>query len=198
MTTGLGGLLLRDIVLQAGTPVILQNPVYLIIAFATAVVGLFFAGLISRMAGLIVVLDGLALGFLCTAGAIAALAQDLAPSSVIFIGVITGIGGLILRDVMAGDAPRIVLPGTFVAIPAIVASSVFVLLLELNANWTLARLAAMAIALGLRAGTHWLGWRTKPAADLSNQVWGIWGHSKPRDHVDPDPSPDTSPLEAVT
>ena len=179
MAAGLGGLLLRDVLLQVGTPVIFLDPVYLVIAFVAALVGFFFAGLISRLNPVIVILDGLAIGFMCTAGATSAMAANLAPSSVVFIAVITAVGGLILRDIMGGDAPKIVRPGTFVAIPAIVASTVFVVLLEMRANWTVAEVGTMCVALGLRAGAHWLGWRTTTAAETSDRVWDIWNRAKP-------------------
>ncbi|MEI8083476.1 MAG: TRIC cation channel family protein, partial [Actinomycetes bacterium] len=186
----------RDILLQVGTPVIFLDPVYLVIAFVAAGIGFFFAGLISRLAGVIVVLDGLALGFMCTAGATAALAANLAPSSVVFIASITALGGLILRDIMSGDAPKLVRPGNFIAIPAIVASTVFVVLLEMHINWTVAQIAAMAVALSLRAGAYWLGWRTSAAADLSDRVWDIWNRNKPG-HANA-PSEDTTATTAST
>ena len=109
--TGLGGLLIRDLLITTGTPNILTQPLFVVVAFWTALIGFFFAGLISRFDSVMVILDGLAMGFLCTLGAGAALRAGLAPSSAVLVGVLTAVGGPILRDILAGTAPTIVRPG---------------------------------------------------------------------------------------
>ncbi len=176
--TGLGGLLLRDLLISSGTPNILTQPLFVIVAFWTAVVGFFFAGLISRFDPFMVILDGLAMGFLCTLGAGAALHADLPPSSAIFVGVITAVGGPFLRDITAGTAPTIVRPGVFVAVPAVIASTVFVTLVRLDFDAGFAQVAAMAISLIMRAGAQWLGWHTGSASDLSDKVWSFWSRKR--------------------
>jgi hypothetical protein len=79
VAAGLGGLLLRDTLLQNGTSIVLTDGRYLLIAVGAAILGFFFAGLIDRLEPVIVVLDALALGFLCTVGASAALSIRLSP-----------------------------------------------------------------------------------------------------------------------
>ncbi len=176
--TGLGGLLIRDLLITTGTPNILTQPLFVVVAFWTALIGFFFAGLISRFDSVMVILDGLAMGFLCTLGAGAALRAGLAPSSAVLVGVLTAVGGPILRDILAGTAPTIVRPGVFVAVPAVVASSVFVLLIKADADPGLAQIAAMVISLVMRAGAQWFGWHTGSAADLSDKVWSFWSRKQ--------------------
>ncbi len=176
--TGLGGLLLRDLVISSDTPNILTQPLFVIVAFWTAVVGFFFAGLISRFEPVMVVLDGLAMGFLCTLGAGAALRAGLPFSSAIFVGVLTAVGGPFLRDVTAGTAPTIVRPGVFVAVPAVIASALFVTLIRFDFNPGVAQVAAMVISLAMRAGAQWLGWHTGSALDLSDKVWSFWSRKQ--------------------
>ncbi len=178
IVSGVGGLLLRDIVLQDGTPVVLTKPGFLATAGAVAVFGFFFAGLISRVNGALVVLEGLAIGFLCTVGATPALKLGLGYSSAVLTGVVTAVGGIVLRDILSGTAPRIVRPGSFVAIAALASTSVFVALLAIKTNIVLAQFIAMAVALGLRIGAHWLGWGTRPANELADSVWGFWYRGK--------------------
>lgn len=177
--TGLGGLLLRDIFL-ADVTAMFQEPWYLLVAFWTSIVGFFFAGLISRFTSLMVVLDGLAMGFLCSVGAEGAIAHGLPWSSAILMGVVTATGGLILRDVLAGTAPEVVRPGVFLAIPAFVSSAVFVGMSQWQFNPVVAQIAAMIVALFLRAGAHWFNWHTASAADLSDRVWSYWYRSQQR------------------
>jgi uncharacterized membrane protein YeiH len=128
VATGLGGLLLRDTLLQRGTSIVLTDGRYLIIAAIAAVIGFFFAGLVDRLEPVVVVLDALALGFLAAAGANAALAIQLPPSSAVFIGAATAAGGLVLRDLLAGVAPGIMRPGVLIAAAAFIGALVFTVL----------------------------------------------------------------------
>lgn len=197
--TGLGGLILRDLLVTSGTPNIFTQPMFVIVAFWTAVFGFFFAGLISRFESVLVVLDGLALGLLCALGAGAAIEAGLPPSSCIFVGVITAVGGPFLRDVLAGTAPTIVRPGAFIAIPAIVATSVFVVLIELDFNAGVAQVAAMVVSLIMRGGAQWFGWDTGSAADLSDKVWDFWSRKKPQlPHPSPHAAKHYSDIESTS
>ena len=186
--TGLGGLMLTDILLGNLTTNLLSTPYFLLVALAAAIMGFFFAGLISRFNSVMVILDGLAMGFLCTVGAQEGLMAGLPPTSAIFLGTLTAVGGLLLRDILAGDAPQIVRPGAFIAVPAIISSSVFVVMLESDLNPEAAQIVTMATALFLRAGAYWFGWQTGSANDLSARVWSFW--SRKRD-TEPDPVPDS-------
>ncbi len=180
ISTGLGGLLLRDVLLQRGTPVILTDPRYLQVAAITAVIGFFFAGFIARFKGTLVLLDGLSLGFLCTVGALPALRDGLGGGSAIFLGVVTGVGGLILRDVMAGEAPDILRPGVFIGVAALIGTVVFVGLIEQKANAVSAQIIAMSVVMAMRIMSERRGWHTKSAIDLTDRTWDFWQRGKRR------------------
>lgn len=175
LAQGVGGLMLRDMLLQAGTPIVLLQPDLLVGAAAAAVAGFFFSGLISRAHELLVALEALAIGFLATVGATSALALALSWPSVIFIGTITATGGLVLRDVLAGDAPMVLRPGAFIAVAAVAGTSVFVLLVEeTDVDAGLAQLVAIVVVFALRMLSRRLGWETRPAVDLTDRVWRLW------------------------
>ena len=70
--------------------------------------------------------------------------------------------------------PRSFAPGYSSPCPAVVASSVFVLLIKADADPGLAQIAAMVISLVMRAYAQWFGWYTGSAADLSDKVWSFW------------------------
>lgn len=185
--TGLGGILLRDLMLGDIRQNLLTEPWYLLTAFGVATVGFFFAGLIARFDAIMLILDGLAMGFLCSIGAEAAIVARLPWSSAVLLGVLTAVGGLILRDVLAGTAPSIVRPGAFVAVPAIIASLVFVVMVESKLTPLSAMIVAMAISLFLRGGAYWFGWHTGSAAEFSDRVWNSWSRNRP--HLRSDPGP---------
>jgi hypothetical protein len=72
VTTGLGGLLLRDILLGRG-PIVLRDNAFIWSAVLAAVVGFFFAGYIARFDRPLLAMEALAMGLLATVGADSAL-----------------------------------------------------------------------------------------------------------------------------
>jgi uncharacterized membrane protein YeiH len=180
---GLGGLLLRDTLLQTGTSIVLIDNRYLVLAAAAAVLGFFFAGLIDRLEPVVVVLDALALGFLCTVGASAALGEQLSWLAAIFIGTVTAVGGITLRDLLAGDAPRVLRPGVFTAAAAFFGALTFVALVKGALMPTgQAQILAMLVVFAVRLLAVRLQWETRSARDITDRIWGMW--SRDRDMQD--------------
>ena len=189
VATGLGGLLLRDTLLQTGTSIVLLDPAYLVVAVIAAAIGFFFAGLLDRLDPVIVVLDALALGFLSTVGASAALGVRLSGIAAVFIGTATAAGGLVLRDVLAGDAPRVLRPGVFIAAAGFFGALTFVVLVEGTslANGQ-AQILAVVVVFAVRLLALRLEWRTRPAQDFTDRLWGLWSRDRgDRELVAPDP-----------
>lgn len=175
VAAGLGGLLLRDTLLQTGTSIVLLDPRFLIVALAAAVVGFFFAGLIDRLGALLLVLDALALGFFGTVGAASALRIQLDPVPAVFVGTATAVGGLVLRDLLAGDGPRIMRPGAFIAAAAFIGVTTFVVLVDATGIATgQAQIIAILVVFAVRLASERFAWRTRPAADLGDRVWALW------------------------
>ena len=176
---GLGGLLLRDTLLQTGTSVVLLDGRYLVVASGAAVVGFFFAGLVDRLEGVIVVLDAVALGFFCTVGAAAALAIGLSPIAAILMGTVTAVGGLVLRDLLAGDAPRVLRPGVFTAAAAFFGALAFVLLgTRTSLPSGQSQILAMVVVFAVRLLAVRLEWRTRSAREISDRVWSVWARTE--------------------
>lgn len=191
---GLGGLLLMSVLLQTGTPQVLTDGWYLLIVGVAATLGFFFAGLIARAVQAAVLLDALALGLLCALGTNAAQRSGLSPLPAVFIGVMTAVGGLILRDIMAGRAPEILRPGIFVAFAAVVGATLFVLLTELGASLAFAQMATLIVVAAIRWLSVHFGWATHEATDFSDRVWRIWGRKAPSA---PEPEPMTQQFDRL-
>jgi len=176
---GLGGLLLRDTLLQTGTSIVLIDDRYLLLAAGAAVLGFFFAGLIDRLEPVVVVLDALALGFFCTVGASAALGEQLSPIAAVFIGAVTAVGGITLRDLLAGDAPRVLRPGVFTAAAAFFGALTFVALVKVALMPTAqAQILALLTVFAVRLLAIRLQWETRAARDISDRLWGFWSRDK--------------------
>jgi uncharacterized membrane protein YeiH len=124
--SGVGGGLIRDTLLQHGTPVALTDSAY----FITALVGAALAFLM-RVEGRVwnrlwPVLDAVALGAWAAAGAQKTLAVGLGWLPALVLGAITAVGGGFVRDVVLRRVPGILGGNTLYATCALVASGVMI------------------------------------------------------------------------
>lgn len=182
---GMGGLLLMSILLQTGTPAVLTDGRYLIIVAIAGTIGFLFAGLMAQALQSATLFDALSLGLLCAIGTNGALRSGLDAVPAVFIGVMTAVGGLILRDIMAGRAPEILRPGTYAAFAALVGATAFVLLVHVGASRAFAQLATLAVVTAVRLMAIRYGWATHEAADFSERVWRFWRKSPPEPDIGP-------------
>ncbi|MFV0451650.1 MAG: trimeric intracellular cation channel family protein [Propioniciclava sp.] len=127
IVSGLGGGMLRDTLLQAGTPAALTSTRFL----AAALVGALVSYLIPiggrRWNYPLLVVDALAVGTWAVAGTAKALGAGLDALPAVMLGLVTAVGGGALRDVMLQQRPAILGGNTLYATAALAASVVMVL-----------------------------------------------------------------------
>ncbi len=182
---GIGGLLLGSILLATGTPAVLTHSGYLGIVTIAAALGFFFAGLIARTVQSLLVVDALSLGLLCAIGTNSALRGGLDNIPAVFIGLITAVGGMILRDILAGRAPDVLRPGTYIAAAALIGAIIFVLLVDAGASRGLAQVVTVATVSVIRILAVVRGWKTHGPHDLSDRVWRLWRIRDQSEKLDP-------------
>ena len=119
MTTAVGGGMIRDLILGVNPPVMFQNPTYALLAIVFSVFVFcsmyFFQGKLEKSRfyevydKLMMVFDSLGLGLFTVVGVNTALniGYETTGFLQIFVGVLTGVGGGVLRDIMAGNTPYI-------------------------------------------------------------------------------------------
>ena len=115
LTTAVGGGIIRDIILGNTPPNTFRNPVYALVAIATAIV-MFFPG-VRRFLGkrqkaydlLLLAMDSVGLGIFTLVGIQVALRvyPEAGSFLLIFVGVLTGVGGGVMRDMMSRSMPYI-------------------------------------------------------------------------------------------
>jgi stage II sporulation protein P len=115
LTTAVGGGVIRDLILGITPPNMFRNPVYALVAFATAVV--VFLPAVRRLLNhshvvhdiILMVMDAVGLGAFTVVGVQVACesGQPYNLFLLIFVGTLTGVGGGVLRDVMACNTPYI-------------------------------------------------------------------------------------------
>jgi len=115
LTTAVGGGVVRDLILGNTPPATFQNPIYATVAILTSLV-LFLPGLrriLMRNPAwfdwCLRLMDSLGLGIFTVVGIRIAYGCVENPSLflLVFVGVVTGVGGGLMRDIMAGDTPYI-------------------------------------------------------------------------------------------
>jgi uncharacterized membrane protein YeiH len=170
-TGGLGGGLVRDVLLGDLPPVALTNPAYLPTVTITATVTFYFSGWLSRLTGLLVVLDAVTLGFFTVIGAQKAQLAALPSASVVFVGTVTAVGGAVIRDVLLAQRADIVQPGPYNAVAALL-GAVALTVLSGPAGLDPILVAGLVIVLvaALRVLSVWRGWEAPVAVDLPGRA----------------------------
>jgi uncharacterized membrane protein YeiH len=157
LVAGLGGGLIRDMLLQAGLPAALATPTYLYVVIAAAVIGYFFEKAVRRVLPALTVVDAAGLGLYAVVGCIRASQVGLSPLPTVVVGVLSAVGGGLLRDVLAGDTP-VIFQREVYATAALLGSVLFVGLSRLGLGPETAGLVGFASAFGLRTVSVWRGW----------------------------------------
>jgi len=159
IVAGLGGGIIRDVLLAHGPPAALRNSRYLLVALVAALVGFYKSADLARIERLLTAVDAANLGIYTVVGALKALYAGLAPMPAAFLGIVTAVGGGVLRDVLAGDTPGLFHTGELYAIVSALGSALFVALWESDlVSSTVAGLAAIAVMFVLRLLAVRYGW----------------------------------------
>jgi uncharacterized membrane protein YeiH len=168
---GLGGGLIRDILLGDLPPVALTNEAYLPTVAIAATVTFYFSGWLSRLTGLLVVLDAVTLGFFTVIGAQKAQLAGLSTAAVVFIGTATAVGGAVIRDVLLAQRADIIQPGPYNAVAAVIGASLLAVLAGPAGLDPLPVAAAVIVLVaGLRILSVRRGWEVPVAVDLPQRT----------------------------
>ncbi|MDZ7576559.1 MAG: TRIC cation channel family protein, partial [Candidatus Nanopelagicales bacterium] len=127
--------------------------------------------------------DTLLIGVWVVIGAEKALNENLSASAAVLLGVITAVGGGVLRDVLCREVPTALMPGQWVAASAIAAALAFVGVDTWTGQRTLATVLAIVVASGLRLASAKRGWVTPDAVTASRRIrqWvGLGGGDEPK------------------
>lgn len=122
--TALGGGSVRDILLNSHPIIWVEHPTYLIIASLAAIITIVFAPSILRVMRIFLILDALGLATFAVLGTQKAMTLGLPISICIMSGMITGISGGMLRDILCNDIP-LVLRKEIYALVALLGSLVY-------------------------------------------------------------------------
>ncbi|WP_068278865.1 trimeric intracellular cation channel family protein [Aldersonia kunmingensis] len=161
VVVGLGGGILRDVLLNI-VPAALQNGWYLITAVAAGAVGMLLGYVVHRLRTFVDVLDAAALGLFVVVGVVKAHDFGLGSSAAVLLGTITGVGGGMLRDLLAARPVQVVQRTAPYAVVALAGASLFELLTALGVSVPASATATFVFVLTARIVALATGWRTPP------------------------------------
>ena len=120
---GNGGGVMRDAMIGATPPAALQDWRYVAISIVAGLFTFWRAGTIERWRNPVQSIDAVGLGVFAVAGALKAQAFGLGPVGAMLLGMLTGIGGGMIRDVLVAQVPT-VLKAELYAIAALAGAGV--------------------------------------------------------------------------
>lgn len=156
--TGLGGGFVRDVLIDATPPAALADWRYLLVPVAAGLLAFFYHPALGRVERSINVLDAFGLGLFCVTGALKAMDYGLGALPSVLLGMATGIGGGMLRDLLTGRVPM-VFRGELYATPALAGAAVVVTGSHLDLPVGVVALAGGGLCIVWRLLAIWRHWQ---------------------------------------
>jgi uncharacterized membrane protein YeiH len=175
IVTGIGGGLIRDLLLNQ-LPVAMTNSAYLATAVGAAVAAFFFARTLARVHGVVVVCEAAMLAIFGVAGADKALSNHIAVLPAVLVGMLTAIGGGVLRDLLTSRPPAVFAEREVYALAALAGIVAFVLLDKLVGVLGLAVAIGVGITFLLRLGSWRLGWKAPRPVEAEDALQRLHAH----------------------
>ncbi|MEL4357966.1 MULTISPECIES: trimeric intracellular cation channel family protein [unclassified Luteococcus] len=164
VVTALGGGIVRDLLLGITPPSNITNLPLFCTALAAGMITFYSERPVSKLRRTVLVADAVGLGAFCVTGTLTAIHAGHPGMEAVMVGVITAVGGGVLRDVLAGQVPSVFSPELY-ALPALLGS----LLTDAAARLDLTsrpvighplQWVLMALVCGLRLAAIRFGWHS--------------------------------------
>jgi uncharacterized membrane protein YeiH len=153
----------RDVLIGAVPPAAVSDWHYLGVSLLAGLVTFFFPSRISQEWNPVLLFDAAGLALFAVTGASKALSHGLNPVMATLLGMLTGIGGGMARDLLLAQIPT-VLRADLYAVAALAGAAVVVIANMLQLPAGAAAIAGAALCFGLRVLAIKRGWRLPVAA----------------------------------
>ena len=155
---GNAGGLTRDVLLGATPPPGISDWRYIGVSLVAALVTFTWSPIINRLRSSVLVLDAAGLALFAVSGTLKALATGLNPVAAMLLGVLTGVGGGMLREVLVAEVPM-VLRGELYASAALAGTAVVVVARLLHFPTPAGAISGAVLCFVLRYLAIRRGWR---------------------------------------
>lgn len=164
LTTAVGGGIIRDLILGITPPKTFQNPMYAVIAIIASII-VFVLAYMKKLEFeshtyelVMLVMDTIGLAAFTVVGMGAAYGQHTEYSSflLIFVGVITGVGGGVMRDLFAGDRPYIFVKHVYAC--ASIIGAIVCEIMSMAFSYTAGMISGIIVIMMLRFLSAYFRW----------------------------------------
>lgn len=178
--TAVGGGALRDITLGIIPPTMFKNPIYVVVAFMTSCVTFGAAAIVRAkfnknkqfFVEVVNFFDAIGLGVFAVTGTNTAIVNGFEHNAflAIFVGVITGIGGGMVRDVLAGKVPFVLFKDIY-ASAAIVGAGIYYFMYTNHCShiWSVVLAIVLTIIIRILASYYHLGLPKLPRIEFKDK-----------------------------
>ncbi len=156
------GGMMRDVLIGAVPPVAITEIHYFLIAVGGGLITFYQYRRVASLQHSILLFDAVGLGLFAAVGAQKALEHGIHPLMASLLGMLTGIGGGMTRDLLAGDTP-FVLRGDLYALAALAAAATVSAGHAIGAARSSSMLLGAAVCIFLRLMAIYRGWRAPVA-----------------------------------
>jgi uncharacterized membrane protein YeiH len=151
------GGIIRDLLIGAVPPPSVSDWRYITAAVAAGLITFYGGAIVDRLWNSVLLFDAMGLGLFAVTGASKALAFHLGPLTAVLLGMLTGIGGGVVRDILVSEVPA-VLRADLYAVAALAGAAVVVIGRALGFPSDVVNIIGAALCIGLRVMAmhrHW-------------------------------------------
>ncbi|UBV42350.1 trimeric intracellular cation channel family protein [Deinococcus taeanensis] len=163
--TAVGGGAIRDTLTGQTPPLFLRDESYLWAALLGSALAFLFGARLARFERTLSVFDTAGLALFAASGAVGAINFGLGPLGVVFTGMLSGVGGGVIRDLIANEVPEIMYRSEQLYATAAAAGALTVWILSAHVTPFQAQFSGALVVVALR----WLsrrGWVKLPVRRL--------------------------------
>jgi uncharacterized membrane protein YeiH len=160
------GGIMRDVLIGAMPPAAITEIHYFVIAIGGGLITFYWYPRVASLQHQILILDAVGLALFAVIGAQKAINYGINPLMSAIMGMLTGIGGGMTRDVLAGNVP-FVLRGDLYAVAALAGAAIVSIGTVMGVQPTYPMLLGAAVCIFLRLMAIYYNWRA-PVARWSN------------------------------
>lgn len=157
VAVGNAGGMTRDVLIGVVPPAAMRDWRYLAVSLLAGIAAFFWAPVVDRMWSSVLLFDAAGLALFAVVGTQTALAHGLNPVMAALLGMVTGIGGGMVRDILVTEIP-IVLRADLYAVAALAAAAVVAAGHVLHLPSPPVVIAGAVLCFGLRLGAIRYGW----------------------------------------
>ena len=159
---GNSGGIARDVMIGAHPPAAISDWRYIAVSMLAGLITFYWYQVINRLRSPVLVFDAAGLALFAVSGAGKALAFHAGPVAATLLGMVTGIGGGMVRDILVREIPT-VLRTELYAVAALIGAAVVVLGRMLHLPTWAAAITGAILCFGLRFIAMRRGWQLPTA-----------------------------------